>query len=167
MLRRVADIGPPPWAQVAGQPSFKYMPPLRALDLACPFVRGMVEAMSATLPPPTEGHRILVDVRWWESLSPGDVPGVAGWHYDCFNQADDPRSEGEEHRLYFSGAGCRTEFDCGQLSEGVVWGYGHHDRHRISPATIAGPRLLIRVSRTRVPAVGYVAPPPVFRGASP
>jgi hypothetical protein len=121
----------------------------------------LVEAMRATMPPASP---VLVDVRWWDRLEVGDSPGLPHWHYDCHNAEDDPRSADEEHRLYFAGAGSRTMFEGGfQPPEGWVTRYDHRHRHRVMPATVPGPRLLVRVSRTTIRPANQVRPPPLFR----
>lgn len=158
---RLLPIGLPPWPDIAGQPSIKYGSLERARSIARPFVRFVIDAMVATF---DQSEGLLVDIRYWPNLDVGDLPGLPHWHYDCYNSKDDARSEGEEHRLYFAGAGCRTLFEGGdQPPEGWVIGYGHKALHRITPATVAGPRLLVRVSKTNIKAVNSIRPPTIIK----
>lgn len=157
----ILPIGPPSWPDVVGQASIKYGSVERAKSIACPFVQLLIDSMLATL---TGGGVSLVDIRYWPHLDIGDLPGLPQWHYDCYNSKDDPRSAHEEHRLYFAGAGCRTMFEGGfQPPEGWVIGYRHNNLHRIMPATIAGPRLLVRVSRTNIRAANDIRPPTIIK----
>jgi hypothetical protein len=159
-LRSVEHVGPAPWANVLGQRSCKYACPALARSIALPWVGALIERMIGTLPDAN-----LVDVRWWERLEPGDLPGIPNWHFDCFNRADSDRSEGEEHRLYFAGAGCRPMFRPDvRPEEGWIHAYGHGAEHRIMPATIAGPRLLVRVTRADLRPTNRVGRPPLIRG---
>jgi hypothetical protein len=158
----LAEVGPPPWAEIEGQRSCKYASIACAHAIALPWVRSLVDRMIGTLP---SADRILVDVRWWPDLRPGDLPGLPDWHFDCYNDPDAPQSAGEEHRLYFAGAGCRTMFwpDL-RPPEGWILGYPHTAKHRVMPATVAGPRLLVRVSQAAIRPRNLVRPPPLFRG---
>lgn len=158
----VREYGFPPWDLLVGHASCKYATHACANSISHAWVRDLIAAMRETLP---AGCSPLVDVRYWAHLEPGDSPGLPHWHFDCYNAAGDPRSEGEEHRLYFAGAGCRTMFRGGfQPPEGWIVAYGHDDEHRVMPATVPGPRLLVRVSKTRIPAANVVREPPLFRG---
>lgn len=158
-LRAIERVGLPPWPDVFGQRSCKYAAPALARSIALPWVGALVDRMLATLPGAN-----LVDVRWWERLAPGDLPGLPNWHYDCQNAEDAAGSEGEEHRLYFAGAGCRPMFRPDlRPEEGWIYGYGHSAEHRIMPATVEGPRLLVRVTRASIRTPGRVGPPPVIR----
>lgn len=144
MVTELYEAGDPPWAEVHGQPCLKYA----TVSMAClhvgPWIAALIDGMCRTI-----NGSPLVDVRWWEHLEPGQIPGVPGWHYDTFNDAT--RGTQDVHRLYIAGAGCRTEFRGGYLApEGTVIGYDHEDEHRISPATKPGPRLLVRVSLTTI-----------------
>jgi hypothetical protein len=147
---------------VFGQRSCKYARPELARSIALPWVASLLDRMLATLPGAS-----LVDIRWWERLRPGDLPGIPAWHFDCLNRADDPRSAEEEHRLYFAGAGCRTMFRPDyRPPEGWILAYGHAAEHRIMPATIEGPRLLVRVTRADIRPANRIGPPPLI-AASP
>lgn len=158
-LRAVAHIGPPTWSDIEGQRSCKYAAPDVARGIALPWVRGLLDRMLDTLPDAT-----LVDIRWWARLNVGDLPGLPIWHYDCRNKAD-AGDEAEEHRLYFAGAGCRPMFRPDvQPPEGWIYAYGHRAEHRIMPATVAGPRLLIRVTRATVRPTNAIKPPPLIPG---
>lgn len=143
MPARILYIGEPPWADIARQPCIKYGALRVALDMAHPWIADVVTRMAETLPHAAP----LVDIRLWPNLTPGDIPGVPGWHYDVFNRPDVAVGE---HRLYFFGAGCCTEFRDGFGVEGWVHAYGHDEEHRISPARTPGSRLLIRVSHTTI-----------------
>ncbi len=144
-------LGPPPWAEVEGHPCLKYATAAAVRKHCSPWVQRAVERMAATLP----SGPLLVDVRWWPWLDIGQIPGVPGAHYDCYNVAE--RAVDDEHRLYFFGAGCRTLFlPTYQPEEGDVVAYGHADIHQIMPATVAGPRILIRCSRTSIRAANHV-----------
>jgi hypothetical protein len=114
-------------------------------------VASTLAVMRSTLPAAN-----LVDIRWWSHLNPGDVPGVAGWHFDCFNAHDGTSTD--EHRLYFAGAGCRTLFRSGYAPEECIVGYGHDAEHTITPATISGPRLLLRVTRSTIRPANAIRP---------
>lgn len=50
-----------------------------------------------------------------------------------------------------------------QPEEGWIIGYGQ-EQHRITPATLAGPRLLVRVSKLNIRPVNRIGAPPLFRG---
>lgn len=149
MPLRALYIGEPPWRDIAGQRCIKYGSVRVATDIAHPWVAWAVRTMAGTL----RGDEPLVDIRWWPNLEPGDIPGVPGWHYDVFNRPGDIVGD---HRLYFYGAGCCTEFRDGFGDEGWVHAYGHSDEHRISPAKSKGPRLLIRVSHTTIRPANHV-----------
>lgn len=149
MPARVLHIGEPPWRDVAGQRCIKYGSVRASLSIAAPWVAWAVRMMAGTL----RSDNPLVDIRWWPMLSVGDIPGVPGWHYDVFNRPGDIVGE---HRLYFYGAGCCTEFRDGFGVEGWVHAYGHNEEHRISPAKSEGPRLLIRVSHTTIRPANHV-----------
>lgn len=152
------ELGPPPWSELAGHPCLKYATWAAVRRTCIPWVRDAVQAMSATLPV----GQVLIDVRYWPHLDVGQIPGVPGWHYDCHNRAG---ASADEHRLYFSGAGCRTRFRPDvQPPENWVVAYSHDAEHEITPAMLSGPRLLIRCSRTdltpdnRVYTDAYIAP---------
>lgn len=90
---------------------------------------------------------LRADIRYWPNLKPGQYPGLSSWHYDLYNDLTDPRGKGTFHMLFFSGAGCETEFENkGRLGEDRIHLYGWEEKHRITPATLEGPRLLIRMS---------------------
>lgn len=162
--RLLFNYGPPPWGSLHRQTSCKYASMTCAKSIALPWVWTLIEAMQDTFSDPTS---LLVDIRYWAHLNVGDVPGIPHWHYDCYNTVDDPRSEGEEHRLYIAGAGCQTLFEGGfRPLEGWVTHYLHVHRHRIMPATIAGPRLLVRVSKTSIRPVNHIKAPPVTKAPS-
>lgn len=155
--RLIAEVGPPPWDAVQGQVSCKYATPACAQRIATPWVLALIERMQEGL---TESR--VIDIRWWEHLEVGDVPGLSMWHYDCYLTDRDKRPA--EHRLYFAGANCRTQFEPDiRPPEGWIVGYTHNDRHRIMPAESAGPRLLVRVSQVSITPANHIGPPPLFR----
>ena len=99
--------------------------------------------------------RPLIDIRYWPSLKVGDIPGVPGWHYDCFNTPN--KGIEDQHVLYFYGAGCRTMFRPDlQPDEGWIIGYDHSAEHRITECTTDGPRLLVRLSHTSIKPVNHI-----------
>lgn len=160
----IRNYGPPPWSEIEGQQACKYASLEFAEKIAAPWIWVLIKAMCETLS--ADCTRPLIDIRWWRALQVGDIPGVPGWHYDCFNAPEDPRSVGEEHRLYFAGAGCRTRF-CPdyQPPEGWIIGYGHNAKHEITAATLPGPRLLVRASKASVRIMNESREPYIFRRA--
>lgn len=153
----VEEVGPPPWSELAGQESCKYAVPDCANSIAKPWVRDLILRMRSTLPYGTP----LIDIRWWEHLEVNDLPGIARWHYDCYNELQNDHPA--QHRLYFYGAGSRTMFESGyQPPEGWIVGYDHQTYHCVMPATTVGPRLLVRVSHVDLTPANRIGPPPLF-----
>jgi len=121
----------------------------------------------------------LVDIKVWEHLDIGDIPGVPGWHYDIWN--DPVKGASDVHALFIVGAGCQTEFrftrKLGEtpveyttlfVPESSWYFYTGAEEHRISPATKAGSRLLIRASWLRQPPIpkNDVYTPLILKGAT-
>lgn len=157
--RLLEEVGPPPWDEIAGQESCKYAVPACAGSIAKPWVSSLISRMRLSLPFGTP----VIDIRWWEELEPGDLPGVPAWHYDCYNYLQDAYPA--HHRLYFYGAGCQTMFESGyQPPEGWILGYDHQTLHRIMPAQVRGPRLLVRVSLVAITPANRIGPPPLIKG---
>lgn len=162
MPESILALSAPEWDLLGTQHSLKYATFEQALQLSTPSVRVLIQRMHSAMAPRVireEGYAWRVDVRFWPKLVPGQLPGLSNWHYDCYNQKDDPRSQHEIHALYISGAGSRTEFEGTFIRENEVWVYVHNERHRIRPATLEGPRLLVRVSWCTIPAR-------IYRGAA-
>lgn len=158
MFVELDRLPPPAWSDIDQQPCLKYASVSYAMLHSTPAIRSLVEPMLDTLPTEVDGAT-LIDVRYWRHLSIGDIPGVPGWHYDVRNRpGTDLR---ETHRLYFVGAGCRTMFrdtagNIVQPPESTIIAYGHDDVHCIAPATIAGPRLLVRCSLASIRPVNHM-----------
>lgn len=154
----IGEVGPPPWPEVAGQKSCKYATLACASRIATPWVRSLIDQMRAGLPV----DRLVIDIRWWACLEVGDLPGLPHWHYDCFNELQDDKPA--RHRLYFAGAGCVPMFEPDyRPPEGQIIEYNHRHKHRIMPATLAGPRLLVRVSSVAMTPINKVGPPTVIK----
>ena len=156
------DVGPPPWAEIAGQESCKYATPACADRIATPWVRSLISRMRAGL----SSDKLVVDIRWWQHLDPGDLPGLPHWHYDCYNELQESRPA--RHRIYFSGAGCQPMFEPEyRPPEGCILEYSHRSKHRIMPATLAGPRLLVRVSSVDIRPANKIGAPPLILAVKP
>lgn len=162
-MRSLFYIGAPDWDGVHTQISFKYASERFACSRMCSWVLSAFERIRDGFPSAPD-TRFLVDVRYWDRLNVGDIPGIPHWHFDCYNNESDPRSENELHRLYFFGADCEPEFQGhGHARMGYVWEYPHTALHRITAARAAGPRLLIRISRTQIYPVNQIHTPFVTR----
>ena len=131
-----------PWASdFSGQRSIKYASLPMALGVSKPITKRVIHHMIIG-----EHRAPLVDVKFWDQLLPGDVPGVGGWHWDVWN--DPVKGKYDHHKIYILGAKCRTEFESGFIDENAIHCYTGADRHRISPAKAQGCRIMIRCSWT-------------------
>lgn len=117
-------------------------------------------------------RRILVDVKV-HNLEVGQHPCIPGWHCDTTLEFDE-RGKPENHFLIAVGDN-RTEFladpfewndysrnqrhiasnipdnvDVISIPNSTVCKFGRYDFHRGPRATVAGPRILIRVSETDI-----------------
>ena len=143
---------------------------------SAPWVAETVLHMVRVLP--RQRQHVAVDVKYWDHLNVGDMPALPHWHLDC-DQFDTSGTESEDLLLYSFGAGCRTQFlsedvEVGgpwpatwtppvpvfQAPEGRVVQYTRRHIHAASPATRAGPRLLIRVAAGELirPRDGFYTP---------
>lgn len=149
----LGTLPPPPWEELLGHWSMKCASERMVKRLCHPWILDQVAALSATF----EGeHRIFTDVKYWEHLDPGDMPGLSHWHVDCACPAGRAEERQEEHRLCYWGAGCCTMFRPGvQHPEGTVLAYNHWTWHKVQPAATPGPRLLLRCSSFAEDPGGY------------
>ena len=106
-----------------------------------------------------------IDIRYWPHLEVGQYPGIPHWHYDIYNDPNHPKASQTKHMVFIDGADCVTEFESGFIKERVIYTYGHTDRHRITAARKAGPRLLIRISHApEIPFQNKVREPTIYEG---
>lgn len=168
MFAELNRLTPPVWQDIDQQPCLKYASISYTMQRSTPAIRSLIESMLDTLPTGVDAAT-LIDVRYWRHLNIGDIPGVPGWHYDVHNR---PNTDFREtHRLYFVGAGCRTMFrdtagNVVQPNESTIVAYGHDDIHCIAPATVAGPRLLIRCSRALIRPANHMYTTAYIHGAT-
>lgn len=143
----------------------KYAP----VECVCNLSSDFENIILPTIPLQHQHKHILVDIKH-QYLRAGQIPAMPWWHLDC---VEDPDATGkpENHFLWISGAGSRTEFAIGniaypcsrrelqtQANQLPTWfaperwliTYGRTNVHRATPARFSGYRTLLRITETDV-----------------